>query len=283
MGLINAVVGPVFEAVLFPFRTLPAWVALAVLSLVTAIGVLIVYKKISNQAAIDRVKSRIYACFYEIRLFNDDLRAVIRAQAEIMRYNAVYIGLNLVPLLVMIVPFVLIVAQLQSHYGWDGVRPGEPVLLTAKLTKGWAPSTSKPDVALTVPEGLRVETPSVWVPSQRELTWRISAQKEGDYELTLRAGDASVTKEVFVAGAKGPRAPVREQAGFVHQLLYPAEDTLPADSPVHSIRIDYPDRSIDVLGWNVRSLAGIPAWMIVYFVLAMVFALAFKRRFGVTF
>jgi len=282
MGLLNAVVSPIFEAVLFPFRAFPAWVALAVLSLLTAIGVLIVYKKTSNQAAIDRVKGRIHAGFYEIRLFNDDLRAVIRAQSEIVRHNVAYVGLNFVPLLVMIVPFVLIAAQLQSHYGWDGLRPGEPVLLTAELTEGWAPSASKPNVALSVPEGLRVETAAVWVPSQREFTWRISAQREGDYELTLRAGDASVTKRVFVAGATGRRAPVREQAGFVHQLLYPAEDTLPGDSPIYSIRIDYPDGSIDVFGWNMGALAGIPAWMIVYFVLTMVFALALKRPFGVT-
>ena len=36
-------------------------------------------------------------------------------------------------------------------------------------------------------------------------------------------------------------------------------------------------------GWKLHGQAGIPAWMIVYFVLSMAFAFALKGRFGVTF
>ena len=33
----------------------------------------------------------------------------------------------------MIVPFVLIIAQLQFHYGYQGLEPGSPVLVKVEL------------------------------------------------------------------------------------------------------------------------------------------------------
>ena len=55
---------------------------------------------------------------FEIRLFNDDLRAMLRAQVEILRHNVTYLRLSLVPMLWMLVPLVLVIAQLQFHYGY---------------------------------------------------------------------------------------------------------------------------------------------------------------------
>jgi hypothetical protein len=289
MGFLNAILGPIFVGLLKPFGSLPAWVPLAVLALISSVGVLFVYKKVSNQAGIDRTKRHIHACFYEIRLFNDDLRAILRAQGEILRYNAVYVALNMVPLFVMIIPFTLVIAQLQSHYGWDGLRPGDSVLVKARLAEGWEQghgiqsSGGKPTVTLSVPEGMSVETASVWIPSQREFAWRVSASGAGEHEIAVRVGDQEVSKQVFVAGTLGRRSPARQQAGFAHQLLFPGEAVIPDESPIHSIEIEYPDGSLDLFGWKLHSQAGIPAWMIVYFLLSMAFALALKDRFGVSF
>jgi hypothetical protein len=68
------------------------------------------------------------------------------------------------------------------------------------------------------------------------------------------------------------RSPVRVEAGFLNQLLYPAEEPIPADSPVESIALTYPDN---------QTLAGVPFWLIVFFVLSTAFAFALKKRFGV--
>ena len=57
------------------------------------------------------VKRRIHAGLFEIRLFNDDLAAIFKAQGEILRHNVSYVGLTLVPAAWMLVPFVLIAAH----------------------------------------------------------------------------------------------------------------------------------------------------------------------------
>jgi hypothetical protein len=234
------------------------------------------------------VKRQIHAAIFEIRLFNDDLRAIFRAQGEILRHNLTYLRLSLVPMLWMIAPLVLVIAQLQFHYGYGGLDPGAPVLLKAQLRDGASlASTSTPEVAhasaadrdpvaaLEAPPEMDVQTPAVWIPATREVIWRIAPRAAGEYALQLRVGGETFSKSMRVSGDVVRRSPVRVEAGFLNQLLYPAEAPLPADGSLTSISLAYPERDVLVFGWELH-------WMIVYFALSMIFAFALRKRFNVT-
>ncbi|MGD2113935.1 MAG: hypothetical protein PVG07_02715 [Acidobacteriota bacterium] len=285
MAFINSILCTVFDALLYPLRGFPPLVGLTVVSLVTAIGMLLVFKATSNQDGLAAVKKKIHACLFEIRLFNDDLRAILRAQMELLRHNLTYMRFSLVPLAWMIVPFVLLVAQLQFHYGYHGLQPGESALVKVALDDSWQDGVpvqqaeggfTKPVARLEAPEGVTVESPALWAPAQSELDWRIRGDRPGDYELTLHLGEQTVTKRVHVRGDTTIRrmSPVRPDAGFLDQVLYPAEPPLP-DGPVHRITITYEDADVWFLGWNTH-------WIIVFFILSIVFAFALRNRFGVT-
>jgi hypothetical protein len=128
---------------------------------------------------------------------------------------------------------------------------------------------------LEVPPAIEAQTPAVWIPSTREVLWRIAPRAPGEYELRLRVGNETFTKSVRVSDDVARRSPVRLEAGFLNQLLYPAEAPLPAAAAVTSISLAYPERDIQVLGRGIH-------WLIVYFVLSMVFAFAMRKRFNVT-
>jgi hypothetical protein len=280
MTYLNAALGAAVDLLLLPFERLPALAGLAVVSLLTAIGMLIVFKKTSRQDRLEAVKRRIHAALFEMRLFADDLPALFRAQGEILLCNLSYLRLSLVPLLWMIVPITLLLAQLQMHYGYAGLEPGRPVIVKVKLG-ATAPvggadgeAGAKPPASLEAPDGVRVETPALWIPSLRELDWRIAADRPGDYDLTIRLAQDEVTKAVRVSSGLGRRSPVRVERGLVGQLLYPSEPPIPDGVPIESIEVGYPGRSVSLFGW------GLP-WLVVFFVLTMVFALALRKRFGV--
>ena len=277
MSLVNTPLRLVFDALLYPFRELPPLVGLGVVSALTGIAMLWVFKLTSDQTALAAVKRQIHAGLFEIRLYNDDLRAIFRAQRHILRHNLSYLRLSLAPMIWMLAPLLLVVAQLQFHYGYAGLEPGARVVLKAELRT--APGAQdgtpvRPAVSLEAPEGLRVETPAVWIPGLRELAWRIAADRPGDYELRLRVGDAVATKTVRVTGAVVRRSPVRV-SGLLDQILYPAESPLPGSSPFRSISVGYPEREIDVFGMGLH-------WMIVFFVLSIAVAFALRNRLGVT-
>src|SRR4249920_997963 len=115
---LNGILDSVFDALLRPLARLPPLASLAIVSLATAVIMLLVVRRTSNQHALDQVKRQIHAALFEIRLFNDDLRAIFRAQADMLRHNLTYLRLSLAPMIWMFVPFVLVIAQLQFQYGY---------------------------------------------------------------------------------------------------------------------------------------------------------------------
>ena len=244
---------------------------------------LVVFRRTSDQARLAAVKRPIHASLFEIRLFNDDLRAILRAQGEILRHNATYLRLSLVPMLWVIVPLALVIAQLQFHYGYTAIRPGQPVLVKAQLRDASARSApaavdgeagGRAVASLEAPDGIRVETPGVWLPGAGEVIWRIVPEAAGEYVLRFRVGDETQSKTIVVTDTVARRSPLRLEAGFVNEFLYPSEAPLPRESAVSAISVGYTEGTVDVFGWELH-------WMIVFFALSIVFAFALRKPFGV--
>ena len=271
----NLVLGTLVGAALSPLRSLPPIVGLSVVSLVAAIGMLLVFRATSNQPAIAAVKRRIHAGVFEIRLFNDNPRAMGRAQLDILRHNLTYLRLSLAPMAWILVPLLLLIAQLQFYYGYDGFGPGQSAIVKVRLKEGASPSSGiAPAISIETPTGISVQTPLVWIPSEREAAWRIGTEKPGDYQLTVLLDGRSATKQVRVSDQVGWRSPERLEAGFLNEVLYPAEPPIETDVPIEAITLAYPEREISLLGYPLH-------WMIVFFVLSLVFAFALKSQFGV--
>jgi uncharacterized membrane protein (DUF106 family) len=270
MSVVNAGLTRAADVLLAPFSTLPPLVGLTLASLVTAAGMLAVFKRTSNQARLAAVKRLIHAALFEIRLFNDDLRAIMRAQAEMLRHNATYLRLSLVPMLWVIVPLAFVIAQLQFHYGYGPLQPGDRVLLKVQLRQG--PGEA---VSLEAPPELRLETPAVWLPGAKEVVWRMRPSQAGRYDLRVKVGTDTYTKSVQVAGGVVRRSPMRLDTGIVNQFLYPSEPPLPDDGRVAAITVAYAEQDLEVFGWSLN-------WMVWYFGLSLIFAFALRKPFGVT-
>ena len=274
LGAVNGLLRPLFDLLLLPFRQLHPMVGLTIVSLGCAVLMLLGYRATSNQPAIERVKREIAAGLFEIRLFNDDILAILRAQGSILRNNMTYLGLNLVPMVFMMLPFVLVIAQLQFHYGYRGLTIGEPTVLQVSLGDGLATSGA-PEAEVTLPAGLRLDSPRVWMPARNQLAWRIVADSPGDFEVQIETAGQRVTKRIVVSDAVLRRSPYRLKPGFVNTLLYPAEPSLRSDGIVIEIRVNYPTRAVGLFGFETD-------WLIVFFILTIVLAFALKGRFGVT-
>jgi hypothetical protein len=295
MARFDAIVSRIFDAVFAPMRTWPPLASLALVSLLVAMALLLVIRATSNQAGIAAAKRRIWAGLFEIRLFNDDPRAILRAQADVLRHDFTYLRLSFVPMLWVLLPMLLLVAQLEAYYGRSAFRQGDTFLYEVTLRTAAdnpskyqavpAPSSSpmataaapRPDVQLHLPEGLTAETDAAWIPSLDQIVWRVRADRSGNYQLEASVGTERYAKEVRVAPRGLARlSSERRAAGLWTGLLYPSEPPLGRSAPVRSLRTEYPPRGVAVLGWQVP-------WMIVFFVLVTLFALLLKNRFRVTF
>ena len=119
------------------------------------------------------------------------------------------------------------------------------------------------------------------MPAEQTLSWRLQIDQPSDGELTVVVGGEQLAKSFRSGPSAGRRSPLRPDRSFWKQLVYPAEPPLPAAGPVEQIAFTLPPVTVNLLGWTVREWAGVPAWMIVYFLLSIVFAFALRKPFGV--
>ena|ERR1700722_12761793 len=271
VAAVNATLDRLFDLMLRPLRPLPILVSLAVVSLVTAIAILVVVRATSNQQALAAVRRQIYADLLEMRLFNDDLPAMWRAQWSMVQDNGRYLRLSLVPALWTLIPLALVLTQFQVHFGYAEVGVGEPVLVTAVLKS----RRDLPDVRLDLPRGVRLDSAAIRLPALQQVVWRVVADSAGEFVLGVRAGGANYEKTLRISGGLARRSPVRPAPRLVDQLRYPSETPLPDSAALASIGVAYADRPIDVIGWQVP-------WLAVYIALSFAFALALKKPLRVT-
>ena len=273
MHYVNLVFGGIVGAVLLPFRGLSPWFGMAVVSALTALLMLEVYKLASDQAAIRRAKDRIKAHLLEMRLYRDDLGVTLRAQAGILKANLGYLAANLRPLAVMIVPLVLILAQLGLWYDRAPLAPGEQTLVKARLADGADPVAL--GLELEAPPGGEVTAPAVRIPDEREVVWRVRAVVPGVHVLRLRTGGAALAKSLTVGGRPLTRVSALASRGsFGDRLLHPGEPPLPGDTAVRSVEVLYRPASLRAFGLRVH-------WLVAYLALSVAVGFALKGAFKV--
>jgi uncharacterized membrane protein (DUF106 family) len=272
MTFISAIMTAMFDFLLRPFAGLSPWYGIAAVSLLTGVVMLLIFRCTSNQRAIRRAKQRIRAHLLEVRLYRDDVRVLLRAQKDILLNNLAYLGNSLAPLAVMIIPVVLILVQLNAHYGYQPLRPNESGIVSARFAHTADLDTCR--LELIVPSGLRVETPPLRIPSLREVDWRIGAKRPGKYVLAIAVGEQRVEKQVVVAAGPARVAPERVASGWSAMLMNPGEKPLPHGSVVRSITVGYKRASLPLLRWNIH-------WLVAFFVLSIAFGFALKGLFRV--
>jgi hypothetical protein len=267
MSVLNRLVAAVLEALLWPFQGLPPLAGLAFVALLTAVVVLLVYRKTSDQGGITAVRRRIVSSLLEMRLFRDDPVVVLLAQGQVLKASFRYFRYSLVPLAWIILPLAVLFIHLDRIYGYDPLAPGEAAIVTVRTEQ-------LRSVALEADRGLEVETLPLRVPGSDEAQWRIRGLAPGAHTLTLRTAGQGVTKRVVVGVDPAPLAPARPSSGAFDQLLHPGEGPIPPEAPVQGITVGYRRTNVSFLGWSVH-------WVIPFLVLTILFGFAMQKPLGV--
>lgn len=265
--------GKIFDILFYPFQGFSPWAGMIFISLLTGLFMLLVFRFTSNQEGIREVKDKIKAHLLELRLFKDSFSVSIRAQGNILRYNLKYIGYSAKPMLVMIVPLILIITQLNLWFGYQSLSPGERVIVKVKLKEGINPLGIKLSIAPS--QGLEIETPPLRIEEEREIDWRLRADEEGKKDLVVIIDGEKQSKKLAISQKSLCRlSPSRVSKGILAQLLSPGEPPLPSDSPIEAIEVGYPSKNMNLLGWHIH-------WLIVYFALSIIFGFSLKGLFKV--
>ncbi len=254
---------------LSPFSGHNAMVSLIPLSVLLGIAMLWVFGRTSNQAAIRRVKSELQAHLYEMRLFTDEPLLIWKAQVGLLRANVRYLAMMLVPALVLTIPMVLILAQLECFYGYAPLAPGQDAIVTMQMKGEGVPAP-----VLRAPDGIAVDSPAIRLDGGQQISWRIRALRPVTSDLQFLFPGQTLYKSVKV-GVEPQYISERRVSSVLDLLWYPAESRLPAGS-VDWIELRYPKATVHALGLDLH-------WLIWMLILSMASGLVFKRQFRVSF
>jgi len=272
MGVVNSILGAVFDVLFAPFGRLGPWPGLIAISALTGIVMLLIFKATSNQDGIKRAKNLIKARLLEIRLYKNDTGRSFKALGAILAANFRYMGYALKPMLVMIVPVLLILAQLNLRYGSESLRPGGQALV--KLTLAQGTGAVETPIALKAPAGLTIETPPVRIEEEGEVDWRVRADAPGRYLLSFDINGTAVEKSVSAGEAQPSKVSPLRSRTFLDLVLYPGEKPLPKNVPAASIAVIYQPQRLPLFGGTVH-------WLVAFLVLSIVAGFALRGVFKV--
>lgn len=261
MNALNHAWTRAFDRLLGPLENFGTTFALVVVSAMFGVLALIAFKHLSAQRRIKAAKDRIKGHLIEIRIYQDDLGIVGKAIGKLLARNFHYLGLNLMPFVPLSIPFAFVLAQLVVRYGYEPVRvhaasesvlPGKGTMIEVELAPARAAEVA--GLRVELPDGVRALSPLVRIPDEGRAYQEIAAVAPVVGEIQFVLGDGTRATKSLAAGAPiGTMQPERAQ-GFFSALLWPAEDTLPDDSPFRRLRLEYPERS---MAWLPDGPAGV--------------------------
>ncbi len=263
---INVVTNAIFGFFFAPISFVPGWLSITVISAVMGVLLLYLFKFTSNQDAIGRVRDRINANLLAVRLFKDSILVAFKSQGSVFLASFQLLYFAIVPMLVMIVPVSLIIAQMSLWYQFRPVDlADDPVVIKLKLNDELK---KLPQVELKPHSAVKSIVGPVRVFSKKEVYWKITPIKEGIHSLVFNVGNKQATKQLAIGKGFVRVSPLRPGADFFDVFLYPFEKPFASNSIVNSISIDYPER----VSW----INGTDWWIIYFFIVSMIFAFAFK-------
>jgi hypothetical protein len=222
--------------------------ALTILIAVSAVcgaGAFFAFRRWSDRAAIRRSINLLLARLLEFRLFMDEPRLILRAQGALLVENFRLLRLVLKPVLLLAVPMLIVLSQLEACFEYAPLALGEPALVNVQLN-GWS---GLPDPPLKAPPGIRFEAGPVRVVAERQISWRLRPVHAAAGDLQLAWNGRVLTKSI-VSGAGVHYLSQRRVHSIWSFLLHPTETLLPA-TDVDWIEVRYPHASIFGMNWLV--------------------------------
>ncbi len=221
----------------------PSSIALAVFGILTGAAVLLIFKFTSKPDRVLLARNRALSRVLELWLCRQDPLLSLRSIGSMMLDSVRYLGTLLIPMLCSLLPMLALLYVAHSHFAFRPLRPGETVLLVARL-RPEAPLAALENAALTLPPGLEAAMPPVRTPAWREVAWALTMKTES-------------------GRATPPRALLR----------HIRDQRLPA---FKALDLRLPPAEYNLLGWHTDWFWGILA-------ISLAAGLVLKRPFGVEF
>ncbi len=269
---INYFITTLFNWILYPFSFIGEFWGILFLSVAMSFAILLIYKYISSPVAIRTAKDRIKGNILGMRIYKDSGLIIISSFFKSLFYIAKYLGLNLVPLLVVVPLLFPVFVQMDVRYGMLPFQTGEKFVVKSAFNH----DIDNLDIQLLPNPNFKPAMNPVFIRALKETNWKLIALKPGTTQIRVKVGGTVYEKTLVIGRSRAVLCNNKMKVSSWEHFIEPAETLLPSTGEMERITLHYPGRDV--------TFAGITApWWLFNLILVVVIVLAFKRRFGVEF
>ena len=256
--------------ILWPVSRASGLLGLLYISLLTALLMLWIFKRVSNQAGIQDVKNKIKAHLLGLRLYQNEPVLSLITIRELFRQNFRYFGFAFRPMLIMMLPVMIIVIQLASRYDRQSLPVGESSIVSVFLSE----STNPDSVKIRPDDTMILETSSLYTREDHALHARIKTEQPGCSHLSVEYQENRIDLLVYTELDKKMLQGSRYPATDIRTLLTPGSTPLPGHGFIRKVHVQYPSQTLILAGirWH---------WLLVFFIVSLVAGYGMKGIFGV--
>ena len=264
-----------FDILWWPLSATPCYVDIIIISAISALIFLVIFKKTSNQEMIKRYKNKMIANILEIRLYKDQPVITGRSILNILWCNIIYMRYAIFPLVIILPPLLVISIQINNRYGYAPLEIGKPFIVRADLVGNLAPEIAKaPEkIRCVASENVTIETSPLIIESKASVFWRARVTgldgNEHYCRISINGTDATVEKKIITSAGIQRFSPERKKWHIRNVFVNNAEDFISNSSPFDAVSVYYNRAVYPFLGWNIDPI-------LLFFILTLIFGLALK-------
>lgn len=272
MHFIGQIFTKIFDVLVLPFGGGFHSLVLIVLSALTGVGMIFLFKVVSNQEAVKASRDKFKARILEMRIYQDDIVLIHKALWGALATNLTYLRVSLVPIVILIACVVPVFIQLDERFGRRHLEPGEKILLTASLSRGvnWRDLS----LELLPSEGLAVDSRPVRVKSDYKVHWRLRVDEPGMHHVDIDVNGSTYRLPVHAEPSNSPIGHTRGTSHWWNPFIFPALPMIPDASEMDWVSLYYPSAEYPLIIWQTHWL-----WVFVFY--SLVAALVFKFIFRI--
>ena len=278
---INYTITRIFDILLTPFGFMGDFWELLFLSILVSLIVLLIFKWISSPKKIKDAKNKIKSNILAIRLYKDFWKVITASFIKSLFYTLKYFLLNFGPVLILL-PFLFpIFVQMDVRYGMRPFEEGEILSVKARFDL----NVYDLDVALLDDDHFKPVMNPVFINAYedegrtrpiQEVNWKLKTVRNGKTQIRIRISERIISKNLVIGNYHGALSNRKFRSSSVNHFLYPVEKCFEKSDHVEAVMIQYPHKSVSVLGLRIH-------WLVVHLILVVVIVLGLRKRFGVEF
>ncbi len=268
---LNSIFVNIFNFILIPVSNFSDEVKILYISILSGIIFLLIYGKVSNQKGIKETKRKIMAKVIEVALFRHSIKVCLNAQGALFKQGFKYLSFALIPLLILMVPCILIMAQINFHFQNRGLLEKEDAIIELSLDD----PDDLTEYELKASSGTL--SPALRVDDELKIIWKYKNNNgtnlKDNVNLELTLDDLSLNIPLSINGKKPSL--LTYSRDFFEGLLFLSKFKVSKDfKEIKSISIKYPNANQTYLGVTIN-------WLWVFLIVSILSGLIASKVFKI--